>query len=242
MQEQEIDIVYPLSEGLSHFRNEEIRYSLRSVEKYVKNYRNIYIIGDKPKYLNDKIIHIPFKENPNFCKERRIMEKFYFATTIQEISDNFLMFNDDYFFREPVNTVSIKSYYKGKLSEAIANRKEGTYTTSLRNTFEALEQRGFETYNYDMHYPIVYNKQKFQEVMKSYDWDVRFGYVVKSLYANTLGIEGEYKKDCKLKMEHNREVILAKIKETDMFSTGEVTRAIINVLNELYPQKSLFEK
>lgn len=239
---QEIDIVYPLSEGLSHFRNEEIRYSLRSVEKYVKNYRNIYIIGDKPRYLNEKIIHIPFRENPSFCKERRIMEKFYFASGIPEISDNFLMFNDDYYFKKNFNAQKVNNYYKSKLEDSINNRKEGTYKTSLKNTYEALKKKGYQTYNYDIHYPLIYNKQKFREVMESYDWDVRLGYVVKSLYANTLGVKGYLKRDYKLKTEHDKEKILEKIEEADIFSTGEITRTIIGILNEFYPEKSIFEK
>ena len=53
-----VDLVYPLNKLCSHWRNQELRYSLRSVEKFVKNYRNIYIIGDKPKYLNGEVAHI----------------------------------------------------------------------------------------------------------------------------------------------------------------------------------------
>jgi hypothetical protein len=77
MESKTVDIVYPLAEGLSHFRNQELKYSLRSVEKYVTGFRNIYLIGFKPPFINDKIIHVMQEDHPYHCKERRIMEKFF---------------------------------------------------------------------------------------------------------------------------------------------------------------------
>ncbi len=242
MPNKPIDIVYPLNEGLSHFRNQEIKYSLRSVEKFVTNFRNIYIIGFKPPFLNEKVILIPHKDHPYHCKERHIMEKFLVACSIPDVSDRFLMFNDDYFFTKPVNAQKIPFYIKGYLKGSINKRKPGNlYRQSLENTYNALTKKGFGTEHFDLHYPIYYDKKKFPEVMSSYDWDIRAGYVVKSLYANSLGIHGAYRKDCKIQKSHNKQEVLAKIKDTDMFSTAEISRAIINILQGFYPAKCSFE-
>ena len=44
-----MDIVYILGNG-SKFNNEEIRYSLRSLEKFV-NFDRVFIVGECPKFL-----------------------------------------------------------------------------------------------------------------------------------------------------------------------------------------------
>jgi len=50
-----MDIVYVLGSG-SEWDDNEIRFSLRSVEKYLTGVGNVYIIGKKPNFLKD-IIH-----------------------------------------------------------------------------------------------------------------------------------------------------------------------------------------
>ena len=49
-----IDVVYILGDG-SKWGNNEIKYSLRSLEKYGKNIRDVYICGNKPYFVNNKI-------------------------------------------------------------------------------------------------------------------------------------------------------------------------------------------
>jgi len=244
MANKPIDIVYPLGEGLSNFRNQEIMFSLRSVEKHLTGYRNIFIIGFKPTFLNEKIIHIPHKDNPYFNKERRIMEKFKKACSIPEISDKFLMFNDDYFFTKPLNVQKIPYYNKGTLDGSVKKRKTGSvYRHSLENTYNALKEKGYGTKHFDIHYPMYYDKKKFPEVMAMYDWEnARNGFVIKSLYANTLKIKGVYRHDCKIMgLVTKKEEVIKQIKDYDMFSTSEITRAIIGILREMYPDKSIYE-
>ena len=235
-----VDLVYPLNKLCSHWRNQELRYSLRSVEKFVKNYRNIYIIGDKPKYLNGEVAHVQHNDDPAHCKERRIMEKFKFACSIDEISDKFVMMNDDYFFIKEVDVQNLPYYHKGGLPGAISKQK-GLYRTSLSNTYNILTERGLNTLHFDLHYPVLYDKKLFPEVMEQYDWTIKAGYVVKSLYCNTLGIEGEYRPDCKLNHTHDKTEVLEQIADVDMFSTADMTRAIINIINEMYPYESKYE-
>jgi hypothetical protein len=242
MESKTVDIVYPLAEGLSHFRNQELKYSLRSVEKYVTGFRNIYLIGFKPPFINDKIIHVMQEDHPYHCKERRIMEKFLFACSIPGISDKFLMFNDDYFFTKPVDATKIPFYNKGNLYNSFIKRKPGNlYRQSLENTYNALTEKEFETRHFDVHYPMYYDKKKFPEVMAMYDWNIRAGYVVKSLYANSLKIKGAYRADCKIQKSHDKKEVLERIKDTDMFSTAEISRAIITILNDFYPDKCSYE-
>ncbi len=236
-----IDIVYLFANGFSHFRNMELKYSLRSLEKYGRNYRNVIIVGDITPYLNDRIIHVPQTDDPCHCKERRIMGKILKACNTPEISNPFLFFNDDFFLTKPIDFSQIPNYIKGDLRCAIKKRKAGLYRQSLENTYYALKGRGCDTQHFDLHYPIYYDKKKFPEVMNSYDWNVRAGYVVKSLYANTLGIKGIYRHDAKIEKSHDKQEVLRRIQDTDLFSTAEISRAIISVLNQFFPNKSSYE-
>jgi hypothetical protein len=237
-----IDIVYLFANGLSHWRNQELKYSLRSLEKSSMNYREVYIIGDKPPYLNNRIKHIHHGDNQLFCKEKRICEKIMKACNVAEISNPFAFFNDDFFLTKPIDFSQIPFYFKGFLQNSISKRNSNDiYTHSLRNTYDALTEKGFDTKHFDLHYPMYYDKKKFPEAMAMYDWNIKHGYVVKSLYANTLGIKGKYRADCKIMKSHDKEEILERIKDFDLFSTSEISRAIINILNEFYPNKSSYE-
>ena len=49
-----IDVFYVIGTG-SKWQNNELRYSLRSLEMFGKNIKDVYIVGNKPYFINDKI-------------------------------------------------------------------------------------------------------------------------------------------------------------------------------------------
>ncbi|MBR5646570.1 MAG: Stealth CR1 domain-containing protein [Treponema sp.] len=98
----------PVQEKRRYQQNDELKYSLRSVEKYAPWVNHIYIITNKqrPAWLKDNnkvtiIDHsqiIPPKYRPTFnsvCIE-------YYIINIPGLEDNFLYLNDDVFFNRPV--------------------------------------------------------------------------------------------------------------------------------------------
>ena len=64
-----MDIVIPLGTG-SRWQNNELRFALRSIEKYLTGYDKIFIIGECPSYLQN-IIHIPCPPSPAKRSARR---------------------------------------------------------------------------------------------------------------------------------------------------------------------------
>jgi hypothetical protein len=236
-----IDIVYILGKNLSGVRDQEIKFSLRSVEKHLKNFRNVYLIGHKPVFLNDKIMHHPFEDSAQHCKERRIMLKYLYACTIPEISPKFLMFNDDFFLTKDIDATKIPYYYSTRLKNKIKHNSNGRYKKSIINTYNALTGKGYPTKYFDVHYPMYYDKDKFPEVMAKYNWEVAAGYVVKSLYANTLRLPGKIKRDVKINERLGKAEILKIILSESLFSTAEITRTMLKMLNKLYPDQSKYE-
>lgn len=236
------DIVYIYGEGCSKWRGRELLFSLRSLEKHSMSFGKVYIVGDKPKYLNNKIIHINKPDDKSQCKERRIYEKILTACRTGPISDPFIFFNDDFFLVKDINMTYLPYYYFNTVeAKASLRQKKDIYFRALKNTYEALKEKGLPTLYFDIHYPMYYHKEWFEKAMATYDWTKSGGYVVKSLYANTMKIKGNPKKDSKIFHSHSRKEIKDVIKQTDLFSTENITRTMALVLQELFPDKSTYE-
>lgn len=237
-----IDVVYILGKE-SRWNDTEIKYSVRSVQKHLSNYRNIIIIGEKPAFFNNEIIHIPYADEFG-NKATNIMAKILCAAKDERTSRSFILFNDDYFLLKPTDALTYPYYYKNTLHQALEKNK-GNYDfyQHIQYTIKALSQLGFELKNFDSHYPIVYDKSRVIEVVQKYDWNVPFGYIFKSLYCNSIGIEGTHKDDCKLNHPHLLTNWPNITKNMDMFSIGDrcVNKAMEQFLNQLYPEKSKYE-
>lgn len=236
-----IDAVYIVG-GVPAWKDNELLFSLRSLERHMKFLRRVFVIGRKPSFLNDQVIHIPHHDIYT-NKARNIMSKVYRAATDNRVSKDFILLNDDYFFTHDFNPITYPYYYKCDLAHTIKiNGNE--YGKHIKSTFDALQGRGFALKNFDTHKPIKYNKALLKEVVDSYTWDKPYGYTLKSLYCNTLKIEGQFKED--LKISHT--AIISQWykliqKSDDMFSIGDpaVNISLKNFLAEYYPDKSKFE-
>lgn len=92
-----------------YINNDELRYSLRSVEKNVPWIRKIFIVTDnqRPEWLNDNIPGIEIVDHTEIlpeealpCFNSRVIE--YFIYKIPGLSERFLYANDDLFFNTPL--------------------------------------------------------------------------------------------------------------------------------------------
>lgn len=232
-----IDVVIPLGRGSEY--NHELRYSLRGIEKYLSNYRNIIVVGECPSFLKN-VIHIPMQDLSN--KQHNIMLKVLAACNDERVSDKFLFWNDDFFLLKPVDAVNYPYYHNGYLYNQMLKRSPNDYyTMSMANTYNALNNPS--SMHFDIHCPIVYDKAAVKQIMGKYDWTIRHGYIVKSLYANNLGIEGEKMGDCKIDKPFQPEEILKTIEGRHIFSVGNrgTTSNLYKVLQSLYISKSKYE-
>ena len=236
-----IDICYILGRG-SKFNNNEIRYSLRSIEKHLSNYRNVYIIGELPEFIKD-VIHIPM-DDMQICKETNIYAKVLRACKEDSISDDFLFFNDDHFLNADFDAEKFPNFYKCDLTVTI-RKVRNMYRKPVLNTARLLSELKLTTLNFDIHTPIIYNKNKFVDVMTKYNWTVKHGYIVKSLYGNSIGISDGVliDKDYKLNGDYGYERFKELISKTKIWSIGDKALCdnLTVVLNELYPMPSKWE-
>lgn len=226
------DIVIPLGEGSQH-EDRELRYCLRSIVKYYPEHGDIYIIGRRPSWLKNtcfiRAIDTPGMEH----KESNIKNKILLAQ-----SKEFIFFNDDHFLTKPLK--KLPYYHMGTLEDTIKKRSgHDHYYHSLKNTAD-LFHGGL---NFDVHCPIIYNYDKFKEIVNSFPWNV-YGYVIKSLYSNSLGITGEQIEDLKINQSLNCFQIEKLIGDRPFFSIGDksINADMFTYLQYLYPLKSEFEK
>jgi len=233
-----MDVLYILGDG-SQCDNEELKYSLRSLERHLKNIDRVIVVGENPNFLSDKVEYHYIKEAKG-NKEYRIASKIYKACELGIVKGDFLFMNDDFFFTKEVDVIKYPYYHKGCLSLGSPNK---FYKASLMATYNYLKTKELKTLHFDVHTPIIYNAEKFLAIKEDiYKSMINpFGFVVKSLYSNIYGILGEEYEDVKLGKFTER--IMERVKSTNVISCydGGFKDWLHDYLKETYKQKSIYE-
>jgi hypothetical protein len=240
------DVLYVLGTG-SKWNNNEIKVSLRSLEKYCGGFGKIFIVGEFPSFLSDEIIHIPSKDifDPRINADGNIIHKVLEACKDERLSDDFLFINDDHIFMKPINIEDIPSYHKGNIYNAILS-EDNLWHRRLIRTADVLSKNGYTTYHYDCHVPMVFNKRHFIDAMSIYDYSSDIGYTIKSLYGNMVqplnsesltGQEGTIFKKFNINSLYNN------YKECTFlaFNDTGLCASLVNWLRDKFSQKSKWE-
>ena len=158
MKLKDMDIVYVVKDSAY---NEELQYSLRSVEKNFPHNR-VWFFGGKPiGVYPDKQVLVNQIWRTKWDNVRNMMRM---IADNEEVTDDFVLFNDDFFVMKPIKTLPP---YKWKTMESICkcveeqnNSKQSGYTKNLRAVARELEEFQFPTDNYVLHLPMIFNKKK----------------------------------------------------------------------------------
>lgn len=233
-----IDIVIPLGTS-GPWQDNELRYALRAIEKNLSGYRDIYIVG-KPRKWFQNLIVIDAEEHytqKNYC----IFAKTLKACMDERVSETFAFWNDDHYLLQPIDVREIKYWYWSNLKH-LGTVAKGTYQRTVINTWKHLEKNGHTQLNYDIHTPILYEKEKFKQLAAE-EWDKQEK-IIKSLYCNIHRVKGEEMKDLKFGRSFTRDEIKKAIDGRMWFSTDDhgLNEAMKNTLRELYPNPSKYEK
>lgn len=233
-------IVIPLGNG-SRWNDTELRYCLRSITKHLTGYGNIFIIGEKPEWLRN-IVHIPCPDysDKTYHKERNIFEKIMAACRDERVTDDFLFMNDDHYMLQNFEAEQFPYYCQGWLSEFMTVTD---YKYTVSNTLDLY--REINDVYFDIHCPLIYNKKMFVDILNPLDWSKNFGYCIKSVYCNNVNeLRAIEYPDLKINEVYSSDQIRKLIAGRPWFSIGDKARegGLLRVLNELYPNKSIYEK
>lgn len=244
---ERLDLVYVLGND-SKWNNNELRFSLRSIEMYLKNYGNVYIVGRKPKWLTN-VIHIPCEDTET--PSQNILKKIKLACNKYKLTENFMFMNDDYFFTKEVSINNYPNYCTYSLfKETMSFNRNNWYRRYLEYTYEYLSSLSLEHSKFlkgripffDVHYPIVYNRTKFLETFENFKMDK---FVIKTIYGFINNIkETIIEEDCKVRGVQSYNTFKQFIQDKDFFSTGDhcINIHTIRIFDELYPNKSKYER
>lgn len=154
-----MDIVIPVKASLI---NEELRYTLRSICANFPHDK-VWIVGYKPPWLNGDINFVP-GNNAVGSKYLKVVANHLATMKHPAISDDFYLFNDDFFVLRPVHF--FKDYHRGPITENIAWREKAhgpsMYLNSLKTTHDILRRMGFDNpMDFGLHIPMKINKKNW---------------------------------------------------------------------------------
>lgn len=227
------DIVYVLKNDID---SEELVYSLRSLSNFPHN--KVWFYGGNPKGLTpDEGI---FFQQSGGTKWERVRNSLIDVCKNDDITENFWLFNDDFFVmkkfeRDPRPFIQCSIYYHYTAIEKRHNYASSSYTRGLRFSETKLKERGYDTLDYALHIPMLFNREKLYNTFIEFPQCHNF----RSVYGNRNHIGGILHRDVKI-TSFDREP-----DDTyDFLSTTEKSfkyGAVGDYIRNSFPEKSRFE-
>jgi hypothetical protein len=233
-----MDVVYICRPG----DNEELRYSIRSVVKNLPHSR-IWLVGGKPSWYTGDHINVPQKKS-KFKNARANMNA---IVANKEISDDFILMNDDFFILKPIKRPAY--YYAGTLQQKIeyfeSEHPRSKYTQLLRKTMKVLNENGIEEpLDYALHVPFVMNKQKLAEVLPlSISWHISYGNIHR-VAGERVSVKNGGSRDVKVYVKSGKFTGIPKNSISDIYlSTADNSfQHVLGLLAKRFPKPSKYEK
>ena len=157
------DVVYILKRELD---TDELKYSLRSVEKNFP-IGKVWFIGGKPKGFQN-VVRLQHEQIGN-CKWELIRSSMWKAVNAEDLTEEFFLFNDDFFIMKPVDTDSFINFVDGTLSRRIdelhTEHGMNPYCRTLFKLEQELRTMHEPTMNFDVHLPMLLNKEQVKATL-----------------------------------------------------------------------------
>lgn len=244
-----MDILYIVGTG-SKWDNNELRYSLRSIEKFGRNVGRVFIVGHKPSFVSDAVTHIPC-DDPYNRKHKNILNKVITAIEKSDIGKHFIVSSDDHFYTREVDFDNFPVYYQASViqTEPGEGKKRNNYHRSLEQTKEMLEKWGLPTFQtnphcnthfdadiYRLYYPLFAEAQEKE-----------YGGEMNCLMGNILihdGVQPVRFVDKKIGAFADTADLIKQIDGAECFSISDeaVLCGVGGYLQSLFPNQSKYEK
>lgn len=230
------DIVYILKENPPV---NELRYSIRSVVKYFPYSRIIFAGGCPKEIIPDRHISV---QRAGGAKWRKATNNIKAACLDANVSEDFWLFNDDFFVMKPVK--AMHPIFHGTLENRVKeiylnNGRNSDYARRLDYTNTELKHLGFKTLNYAVHIPMLVNKEKALQVFGVFPNNPMF----RSLYGNYWDIGGRDMKDVKVNIIREEETSWNKRSRFLSTSNKAFNEGTVgNYIRESFPEPTRYER
>jgi len=242
--ENTYDIVLPLKDSGSGHDDEELRFTLRSIEKNLKGYNKIILVTTSaPKWCTgvEVLSNRPDGGRKNIC----LWDKWLSGVKHSE-SSHVYFWSDDKVLLQPIEA--------GKLPQLTNNKNLLEYSPDkvwhkcLLHTGQLLKSLDKPTRNCDSHAPVLVNRQEALDLNDKFYSNSRIepGLLFQSLYQNyyekPLLDQGTYKSTCEDK-KHTLEIVTEKSKGRMFlgYNNRGWENGVKQYLQELFPEKSKYE-
>lgn len=171
-------------------RNEELRYSLRSLAAHVPHDR-VWIAGHRPPWVTG-VEHLPVSATGS--RYARSAANLAAACAHPDVSDEFVLFNDDFFV---VGDMPDGPLHRGPIGDMVAGLVRSGYRAAVVSTWRILQQLGHRNpMSYELHMPMRCDKAGMGEAL-------RLGLKLaaplpRTLYGVMAGLGGRQVPDCKI--------------------------------------------
>lgn len=240
------DVVYKIGgRGKWNEDREELRYSIRSVEKNFQDLNRIVIVGKKPSWLKN-VIHIDVDDAKEFSKDANIIKKLYHVSNDDLISSQFINISDDQIINNPTQTEDFTPRINNEVFTKIKDiRKISAWAYSLFNTISILRSQRLNTDCYETHIPTLINKQKFKKAVDKYgDFCFKYyGMCANTLYFNQIKATPK-EMDSQVEFFDDKNKADCNIENVKLFgySPNGLTKYLKDYIENEYPNKSKYEK
>lgn len=186
-----IDLLYPLGSG-SMCSDQELRYSLRSVDRYLLNLGRVVVVGERPEWLRnvDYLDVLDVRGSPYASVGRKLRS----AIEAGMVGDRFALMNDDFFLLAPV--AEILPAHRGPLAQTAkpGRKRVSRYQSLCIATAIWLSGQGIaQPLDYGLHQPMMVETAAALEVLRRMPENLLF----RSAYGNLHSIGGQQQLDVK---------------------------------------------
>lgn len=201
----------------------ELKYSIRSITKYFTDFTDLILVtnpGQVPSWYAGKVIEYSDIEGKPAAS---IVAKILAGSSMLPV----LWCADDHFALKPFDK-NLPNYYNYHARQVDARIKK------------MIGNCPSDWLNYICHTPMVMDPVKLHAAIT---WAAGREFPIKTLYANFNKLPGTVLQDCKFRGIVPYHEIKARILKRPFFSTHEnaMLPDMIKVMDELYPEKSIFE-
>jgi len=193
------DVVYIVRPGEN---NQQLRYSLRALSNLPHG--RVWIVGYRPAWVSEEVGYIPTQQAKP--KHANTWGNWRAAAQCDQIADEFILFNDDFFITRPIEKV--EPLHAGLLTERMAKYRRFRLTEYVERatyTQRMLRQAGLDAdraLSYELHVPFPVNRVRLLEGIKRLDGMLRRPIEAvskRTYYGNTVGLGGTLARDVKVK-------------------------------------------
>jgi hypothetical protein len=238
--------------------NQEFKFSLRSFERFFSQLGTVWVVGYLPEYINPATVrHVP---EPRMNRPGVFVESLAMRLLVDELDDlseHFILAQDDNYLLRPVTFSDFGPLWVQDLDE-VTNRANGPWHLMLWRTYDLLKFQGRTVHNFESHTPMHFHRPTYREFAKAYipiENAARHRYhgiCLRSAYWNSVpATAGSFRRADDYRVgftEPQHATSEAQIREalqgkTFFFHNDKgLTEPLKRVIEELYPEKSRFER